>query len=122
MRGALFRRQLWLACALLALTSADGCDLNPQPLPPSASTPGGGFDEGEDAGAGPMNYSGSGSGSGSSSGGALGSSSGSSSGSGSGAPVTAPEGDAGATVAADAAVAEAGETEIDASTDAGAPV
>ena len=41
MRGALFRRQLWLACALLALTSADGCDLNPQPLPPTPSTPGG---------------------------------------------------------------------------------
>src|ERR1700722_2388659 len=81
MRGALFRRQLWLACALLALTSADGCDLNPQPLPPTPSSPGG-FETGNPgdgaSSGGPMNISGSSSGAGAG---------GASSGSSSGAPI-----------------------------------
>jgi hypothetical protein len=143
MGGALFRPQLWLATAFLALTLADGCDLNPQPLPPAPGLTSGADDGGATlapgqstgssggSGSGANNTSsGAGSGSGSSSGGAgggfgsadagaassSGSSSGAQSGGSSGSSSGAPE-DAGEPVLLDAAAD--GSTPADAASDGG---
>jgi hypothetical protein len=86
MRGALLRSRLWLAGAILALTLGDGCDLNPQPLPPESDLGNAG---------GPSGAGGTGSGSGGGFAGGGSSSSGSSGGSGSGADTVASGSDAG---------------------------
>ncbi len=44
MRGVLFRPRLWIAGAILGLTLAGACNLNPQPLPPGYDQTGGGND------------------------------------------------------------------------------
>jgi hypothetical protein len=110
MRVALLHPWPWLAGALLAVTWANGCDLNPQPLPPevNAGTPtsdGGASTE-------PSSSSGSGSSSGSSSGGFTTSSSGSSGGASGGGADAGTLGNA----EVDAATTEGGSA-ADASTD-----
>jgi hypothetical protein len=130
MKGVLSRPRSWLAGALLALAWAGGCDLNPQPLPPTENAFGGGGG-GDDSGAlapgGPTASSGSGGSSGSNSGG-FGGSSGGSSGSGgasssgtSSGSTSNPSGDAGVPVEQDAAVADAGEHALDGAVDTGVP-
>ena len=120
MRAASLHPRLWLAGALLALTWADGCDLNPQPLPP------GGNEGTTNMSSGSSGSSGSGSGSG----GLVGPSSGSSGGpsggvadaglnSNAGGDAATIEGGFSADAAPDGAVADAAtEASTDASTDA----
>jgi hypothetical protein len=121
MRGARFRAGLWIAGAILGLTLADACDLNPQPLPPESN----GNTASADASTGNMTPGGSsgGSGGGSSGAGFGSSSGGSSSGSSSGAGPSSSA-DAGVITPPDGASAGAGEptTTLDAGTDAGVPI
>ena len=120
MRAALLHPRLWLAGALLALAWVDGCDLNPQPLPPesNAGTP--------NMSSGSSGSSGSGSGSGAQTSSSSGSSGGPSGGGADAGPninagvdAAATEGGSSADAATDGAVADAAtEASTDASTDA----
>jgi hypothetical protein len=127
MRFALSRPRRWLAGALLALAWAAGCDLNPQPLPPSDRAGSGNDNGGSSPTGAPPGSPGSGSSSGTNFGGSgSGSGSGSTTASSSGAgPGAASEAgvlsDAGVLVEEDATVADGGNIAIDAAADGGAP-
>lgn len=94
MRGALFRPRLWIAGAILGLTLAGACNLNPQPLPPESDQNGSTHDASSPQ-LGPTSSSGSGDSSGPSDG-SFASSSGGGSNSGSSSGATGSPADAGA--------------------------
>jgi hypothetical protein len=115
MRGAPIRPGLWIAGAILGLTLAGACNLNPQPLPPESDHNAASDDASTIGGSSSGSSSGS-SGVGLSSSSGAGSSSGSSSGASTGSPA-----DAGNIVAQDASLEDGGGATgaVDAAADTG---
>jgi hypothetical protein len=110
---------MWIAGAILGLTLAGACNLNPQPLPPEGLADHAGDDASVPTGTTGPSSSGAGGGSGFNPGGSSGSNSGSGSGSG---PIVSD--DAGAVITVDASAEDSGTTStapVDAAADASAP-